>query len=282
VPDTPNAFNQQVIDEFRARNGRVGGMFAHARLLLLTTTGARTGRPHTTPLGYLPDGDRVLVIASAGGAPRHPQWFRNVLARPRVTVEDGVLTYEADAAVLAGEERDRMFARAAEAEPGWAAYQERAGRALPVVALTGVPGPPRFAADSPGAALRLVHDAFRRELALIRREITEAGPGARPGLGAQLRVNCLTLCGGLRHHHTLEDTGMFPALARQRPDLADVLAELGRQHEEIAALVEELHAVVTAADAGPAGVLAEVDRLIATLHAHLDAEEAALVPVLDG
>ncbi|MEV4085311.1 nitroreductase family deazaflavin-dependent oxidoreductase, partial [Nonomuraea fuscirosea] len=127
----PMNFNQQIIDEFRANKGQVSGPFEGARLLLLTTIGARTGAPHTTPLGCLPDGDRVLVIASAGGAPRHPAWYHNLVANPRVTVEDGVFTYEAQAVVLAGEERESVFARAVEADPGWGAYQERSGRVLP-------------------------------------------------------------------------------------------------------------------------------------------------------
>jgi deazaflavin-dependent oxidoreductase (nitroreductase family) len=143
----PIDFNQQIIDEFRANGGRVGGPFEGARLLLLTTVGARSGATHTTPLGYLPDGgERILVIASAGGAPNHPDWFHNLVARPRVTVEDGVFTYDARAVVLEGTERDRVFARAAEADPGWAAYQAKTTRVLPVVALeplgAGPPGGP--------------------------------------------------------------------------------------------------------------------------------------------
>lgn len=78
---------------------------------------------------------RVLVIASAGGAPRDPQWFRNLTADPLVTVEDGTSTWRARAVVLAGDERDRAFARAAQADQGWADYQARAGRVIPVVAL---------------------------------------------------------------------------------------------------------------------------------------------------
>lgn len=196
-----NDFNQQIVEEFRANGGRVGGPFEGGRLLLLTTTGARSGLPHTTPLGYLHDcGERVLVIGSAGGAPKHPDWFHNLVADPRVTVETGVFTYEARAVVLEGAERDEAFARAVEADPGWAEYQARADRVIPVVALEQVAaGPPN--ATSWGAALKLIHDAFRRELALIRKEIAQSGPG----LGARLRVNCLTVCQGLHHHHTGEE-----------------------------------------------------------------------------
>ncbi|WP_239108369.1 nitroreductase/quinone reductase family protein [Microbispora siamensis] len=133
----PYDFNQQIIQEFRANRGRVGGPFEGARLLLLTTTGARSGVRHTVPLGYLHDeGGRMLVIASAGGAPHHPAWYHNLRANPHVTVETGVFTIEAEATVLEGEERERLFARAVEADSGWADYQAKSGRVLPVVALT--------------------------------------------------------------------------------------------------------------------------------------------------
>lgn len=167
----PNEFNRRIIEEFRAHGGRVGGPFEGGRLLLLTTTGARTGASHTTPLGYLPDGGgRVLVIASAAGAPRHPAWFHNLVVHPRVTVEAGVFTYEAEALVLAGTARDRAFARAAAADPGWSAHQDRTERVLPVIALQEIPaGPPNIAASSAGAALKAAHDGFRRELDLVRK-----------------------------------------------------------------------------------------------------------------
>lgn len=269
-------FNQQVIEEFRANRGRVGGPFEGGRLLLLTTTGARTGARRTTPLGYLPDGLRRLVIASAGGAPAHPAWYHNLLAQPRVTVEDGIFTYEADAEVLTGGERDRLFARAAEADPGWAAYQAKAGRTLPVVALNPLGPPPQ---PGPlGDSLRQIHDAFRRELALIRAEVARSGPG----VGAQLRVNCLSLCAGLRHHHTGEDGQMFPYLEERHPELAPVLLGLGEEHQTMAALLEGLQELVSAGGTDSAALLAEVDELIASLEAHLDHEEEQLVEILNG
>ncbi|MGW2643069.1 nitroreductase/quinone reductase family protein [Streptomyces sp. NPDC001348] len=275
----PHDFNRRVIDEFRANHGRVGGPFEGGRLLLLTTTGARTGTPHTTPVGYLPDGgDRVLVIASAGGSPRHPDWYRNLLAHPRVTVESGVFTYEARAVVLAGDEREQAFARAVEADPGWAEYQRRAGRVIPVVALEQIAkgGPPHIEAGSPGEAIRLVHDVFRRELALIRKEMASGGSS----LGAQLRVNCLTLCQGLDNHHAGEDTMMFPFLSDRHPEFAPVRERLRREHERIAVLVEELRRAVAAEDR--AGARAEAVRLTQELEAHLAYEEEQLLPLLDG
>lgn len=275
----PNDFNQQVIDEFRAHRGRVGGYFEGARLLLLTTTGARSGAPHTTPVGYLADGgDRVLVIASAGGSPKHPDWYHNIVANPRLTVEDGVFTYEARAVILDGEERERAFARAVEADPGWAEYQARTDRVIPVVALESVEnGPPDMGTTSMGEAIKAVHDAFRRELALVRREIGDSGPR----LGAQLRINCLTLCQGLHNHHTGEDTALFPFLAGRYEELAPVMDRLHEEHGKIAALLDELRRVVTADDADPGLVQAEVERLTDELEAHLVYEEEQLIPVLD-
>ncbi|MFF4773563.1 nitroreductase/quinone reductase family protein [Microtetraspora fusca] len=272
----PNEFNQKIIEEFRANGGRVGGPFEGGRLLLLTTTGARSGAPHTTPVGYLPDEERVLVIASAAGAPKHPDWFRNLVANPRVTVEDGVFRYEAEAVVLQGDERDRVFARAVEADPGWGAYQAKTTRVIPVVALTPVAGgPPQ--ASSPGAALKAVHDAFRRELVLIRKEIAESGAS----LGAQLRVNCLTVCQGLHNHHTGEDGTMFPYLAEHHPALGPALERLHQEHQKVAALLDALQTVVTAEDADPLSVLREVERLTDELESHLTYEEEQLIPILD-
>lgn len=273
-----NDFNQQVIAEFRANEGRVGGPFEGGRLVLLTTTGARTGAPHTTPVAVLPDGERLLVIASAAGAPRHPAWFHNLRATPRVTVEDGLFTYEATAVVLEGQERDLLFARACEADAGWAGYQARTDRVLPVVALEPVPGPPDFGGRSMGAALKAVHDAFRHELARIRKEVAASGTG---GLGAQLRVNCLTACQGLHHHHVTEDAGMFAGLAAHQPELEPTLALLRREHEQIAALLAELERLVSSEAADPGRVLAEVDRLTEQLEAHLTHEERHLIPILD-
>ncbi|MDH6569443.1 deazaflavin-dependent oxidoreductase (nitroreductase family) [Streptomyces sp. SAI-117] len=279
MPHPVQDFNQRIIDEFRANHGRVGGPFEGGRLILLTTTGARTGAPHTTPVGYFPDGgDRILVIASAGGSPRHPDWYGNLVAHPHVTVESGVFTYEARAVVLTGEERDRAFARAVEADRGWAAYQEKTDRVLPVIALHEIarPGPPNINASSPGEAIRLVHDVFRRELSLIRTELDSGGTT----LGAQLRVNCLTFCQGLHNHHTGEDRAMFPFLADRHPQSRPALDRLRTEHEHIAALVEELREALSGTDLP--SVRTEVTRLTTELEAHLTYEEEQLIPLLDG
>ncbi|MFI5492351.1 nitroreductase/quinone reductase family protein [Actinoplanes sp. NPDC051859] len=271
----PNDFNTPIIEEFRANEGRVGGWFEGARLLLLTTTGRKSGRPHTVPLGYLPDGgERVLVIASAAGAHHHPAWYHNLLAEPEVTVEDGAFTYAATATVLSGSERDRLFARAAESDPGWADYQAKTTRVLPVVALTAVPGPPRPNASSMGGALKLIHDAFRRELQVIRDEVARSGSV----LGAQLRVNCLTVCQGLQHHHTMEDRAMFPGV--QRPGLEPVLDRLRAEHDQIAVLLAQLQEVLGDPGLGKDALAARVGELTAALDRHLDYEEQEIIPLI--
>jgi len=189
-PNLPNAFNQQVIDEFRANHGRVGGYFEGAWLLLLTTSGARTGTLHT-------------------------------------------FVYEAEAVVLVN---------------------------------TG----------SMAEALKVVHDAFRRELSLVRQEVTRQGAT----LGAQLRINCLTLCQGLHNHHTGEELGTFPLLADRHPEFAPALDRLRQEHERIAELLEELRRVVAAEDADPIRVLSDVERLTTELEAHPTYEEEQLFPLL--
>jgi deazaflavin-dependent oxidoreductase (nitroreductase family) len=113
----------------------VGGYFAGMSLLLLTTTGARSGQSHTTPLGYFADGDRCIVFAAAGGAPADPDWYHNLLADPRVTVEAGTEMFEATATTT-GEERDALFDRFAAARPHLLQYRDRITRQIPVVAPT--------------------------------------------------------------------------------------------------------------------------------------------------
>ena len=129
-------YNAQIIEEFRAKAGRVGGHWEGRDLLLLTTTGRKSGRPHTAPVVFTRDGDRLLVYASKGGAPAHPDWFLNLVADPRVVVEVGPERYDAIATPLEGEERDREFAAQAARNSAFAEYQEKTTRVIPVVALT--------------------------------------------------------------------------------------------------------------------------------------------------
>ncbi len=131
----PNDWNRKIIEEFRANGGAVGGPFEGAPLLLLTTTGAKSGRAHTTPVMYLADGDRYVVFASKAGAPTNPAWYHNLRANPRVHLEVGSDAFEAQAVVLTGEERDRLYALQAERFPGFAEYQQKTVRVIPVIAL---------------------------------------------------------------------------------------------------------------------------------------------------
>jgi len=135
MPD-PNDWNSQVIADFRANQGRVGGPFEGAPLLLLTTTGAKTGRPHTTPVMYLADGDRYVVFASKAGAPTNPAWYHNLLANPRATIEVGTEKFPVDATVMIGPERERLYTTQAERYPGFSGYEQKTSRVIPVIALT--------------------------------------------------------------------------------------------------------------------------------------------------
>ncbi|GEA88916.1 nitroreductase/quinone reductase family protein [Cellulomonas cellasea] len=126
--------NRRVIAQFRA-GGEVEGMHRD-RLLLLTTTGARSGRPHTAPMMFHREGDRLLVVASAMGAPTHPHWYTNLVARPRVRVELGDEAFDAVATTLTGEERDRVWSRLVALYPFFADHAAATARTIPVVELT--------------------------------------------------------------------------------------------------------------------------------------------------
>lgn len=131
-----NDFNAKVIEEFRANEGRVGGMFEGQPLLLLTTKGAKSGKDVTTPVVYLADGDRYVVIASNGGADNNPAWYHNLRATPEATIEVGKETLVTKAAFVDDEERDRLYARMVEQAPGFAEYEKKTTRRIPVIALT--------------------------------------------------------------------------------------------------------------------------------------------------
>jgi deazaflavin-dependent oxidoreductase (nitroreductase family) len=128
-------WNSKIIAEFRANEGKVGGPFEGAPLLLLTTTGRKSGAQRTNPVMCLADGDRLLVFASRAGAPVHPDWYHNLAANPQVTVEVGSDSFPARAIVLEGEERDRWYAEQARRYPGFAEYEAMTDRVIPVVAL---------------------------------------------------------------------------------------------------------------------------------------------------
>ena len=130
-----NEYNRRLIEEFRAERGKADGPMAGRPLLLLTTTGARTGQRRTTPMMYIPDGERLLVIASNAGAPTHPDWHYNLLAHPDVTVEVGAETYDATATIIEGAERQRLWAMVVERYPFFAEHQANVTRQIPVIAL---------------------------------------------------------------------------------------------------------------------------------------------------
>jgi deazaflavin-dependent oxidoreductase (nitroreductase family) len=127
--------NRGIIEEFRSNHGVVGGWFEGRTLLLLTHTGAKSGIERTNPLAYLRDGDRLFVFATMGGAPVDPQWFRNLLANPDVTVEIGDDRFEATAVPLAGAERDEIYAKQAAVWPQFGEYERKTERTIPVVEL---------------------------------------------------------------------------------------------------------------------------------------------------
>ena len=134
-PEAVKSFNEQVIEEYRANGGVLSGNFAGANLLLLTTTGAKSGKPRTAPVAYGTDGDRTFVVASKAGADTNPDWFHNLVANPSVTVEQGAETYTATAVVADETERPKLFARMVETMPGFADYENMTSRVIPVVLL---------------------------------------------------------------------------------------------------------------------------------------------------
>jgi deazaflavin-dependent oxidoreductase (nitroreductase family) len=128
-------YNAQIVAEFRANHGKVGGNFEGAPLLLLHNKGARSGQVRVKPMMYLPDGDRYLVFASKGGADENPAWYHNLVAHPDVEIEVGDETVAVRAEELTGAERDRKYAEQAALYPGFAAYEAKTSRVIPVIAL---------------------------------------------------------------------------------------------------------------------------------------------------
>ena len=134
--NTPNNWNQAIIDEFRANSGKVGGPFAGKTLLLLHTVGARSGQERINPVATIQDGDRLVIIASKAGAPTNPDWYYNILAHPRVMVEFGTEQFQAQAEIVTEPERTRYYNRMVEMMPGFADYQRKTTRVIPVIRLT--------------------------------------------------------------------------------------------------------------------------------------------------
>ena len=128
-------WNSQIIAEFRANGGKVGGPFEGGTLLLLHTVGAKTGKPRVNPVAYQDIGDGVAVFASKGGAPTNPDWYYNLVANPQVSAEIGTETVPFVARVAEGAERDRIWAAQKIANPGFADYERKTTRQIPVVIL---------------------------------------------------------------------------------------------------------------------------------------------------
>jgi deazaflavin-dependent oxidoreductase (nitroreductase family) len=129
------AFNRRNIEEFRANHGRLGGPFEGAPVLLLHSTGARTGQERVNPMMYMAEGDRYLVFASASGADSNPAWYWNLVANPDATIEVGDDSVDVRAVELHGPERDAKYEKQAELYPGFAEYQRKTSRIIPVLAL---------------------------------------------------------------------------------------------------------------------------------------------------
>ena len=134
-------FNEQIIEEFRANEGRVGGIFEGNPLLLLHHTGARSGRSRVNPLAYLADNGRYVVFASKAGAPTNPDWYHNLKAHPEVTIEVGTDTIDVLASEATGEERERLYRTQAEHIPRFADYERQTERVIPVIVLTPTEAP---------------------------------------------------------------------------------------------------------------------------------------------
>jgi deazaflavin-dependent oxidoreductase (nitroreductase family) len=128
-------FNGQIVEEFHANQGRVGGMF-ESMPLLLHHTGAKSGKSRISPLAYLSDDGRYVVFASKAGDPTNPDWYHNLKAQPNVTIEVGTETIDAVASAATGEERDRLCRTQAERAPQFAEYEKQTDRVIPVIVMT--------------------------------------------------------------------------------------------------------------------------------------------------
>ncbi|MDQ7805062.1 nitroreductase/quinone reductase family protein [Amycolatopsis sp. A133] len=235
-------------------------------MIMLTTTGARTGRKHRVPLGALDIDGRLVVIASAMGSPKHPAWYHNIRRNPLVLVETDTETYEAMAALPP--DRDRLFAEVIEREPGFADYQARTTRILPVVELH------RFdTARRMGDWLVEMHDWLRGELKEMRAELD-------CGVPLQLRTRCAGFCTALTRHHTGEARNIFPVLAERFPALKPTLDKLDEEHVVVARLQEEIERLVEE-ETDPVRLRAEFDRLQSALDSHFAYEERTLVAALN-
>lgn len=131
-----NDWNMAIIQEFRANAGKVGGPFEGNTLLILHTIGAKSGQERLNPVAYIPDDDRLVIIASKGGAPTNPDWYYNIVAHPQVTVEVGTEQFTVRASIATEPERTRLYDKMVEVMPGFAEYRKKTTRIIPVIILT--------------------------------------------------------------------------------------------------------------------------------------------------
>ena len=138
VADTSalNDFNRQIVEEFRANGGKVGGPFEGGTLLLLHTTGAKSGTARLSPLAYLTVDDKMLIVGSYAGAPKNPAWVHNLRATPKAYIEVGTEAYDVDVRELPDDERDAAYAKITELAPVFADYQAKTTRDIPLFELT--------------------------------------------------------------------------------------------------------------------------------------------------
>ncbi len=136
MSETPAEYNAKIVAEFRASEGRVGGMWEGTPLLLIHHTGAKSGVSRVNPLGYLPDDPRYLIFAANGGAPNNPDWYHNLMAHPNTRIEVGSATIDVVAEEATGGERERLFAKGGDRFPTLVEYARKTDRAIPVIVLT--------------------------------------------------------------------------------------------------------------------------------------------------
>ncbi|MFH8347072.1 nitroreductase/quinone reductase family protein [Streptomyces sp. NPDC018045] len=255
-------------------------------------------KSHTVPLGCVRDGDLLLVVGSDLGAASHPDWYRNLLARPQVQVEIGTEAYEAIAVPTEGERRDRLFAQVVSVAPGYGEYRAATSRTLPVVVLEpAAPGYVEADGENPRTVTSLadklvqVHTWLRAQLRHVRDEAeahlaaraAHQGPGAppAPGLGLQIRQHCLAFCQSLEFHHTGEDAHIFPAVARHHPELRSALDRLQEEHRTIARIQNDLLGLLAnIGTVDPERFLTDLERMSGELRSHLACEEKQLIPAL--
>jgi len=289
-----NAFQRQVIAEFREKKGKLGGMFEGWTLVVLTTVGAKTGLRRTTLLGYLEFDGKPVVVASAMGAPTHPAWYHNIRHNPIVTVETGTETYEAIAAIPSGDERDKLFDKVLDEAPGFADHQANTTPVIPVVVLHRVePEPGAERAKGMGDWLVEVHDCLRQELNGLRRQVDKALDSSAGSvtiertpldLGQAMRTHCLNFCWALKWHHTCGDLATFPMLARQFPALAAALTKARRGTRDVARLQEEIQQLADGyvpGESDPTRLRDDLERLASDLEAHFAYEEKTIVTALN-